>query len=227
MELFVYSDESGVLDKKHNDFFVFGGLLFLSKEDKDNFNRKYLHAERALRSNDKYQDTPELKASAISNNDKGKLYRSTNQSLRFGVVIDERKMLDSIFEEKKSKQRFLDYAFKIGLKRFLQSLINNGTINPYEIDKINVFVDEHTTATNGKYELHEALLQEFKYGTYNENWSKKFPPIFPGLNDLDLQYCDSSKKPLVRAADIIANKIYHAALTNTTEELKVHITYLP
>ena len=35
MNLFVYSDESGVFDHKHNDLFVFGGLVFLSKEDKD------------------------------------------------------------------------------------------------------------------------------------------------------------------------------------------------
>ena len=49
MDIFIYSDESGVFDKKHNDFFVFGGLMFLSKDDKDNFNRKYLNAEKTVR----------------------------------------------------------------------------------------------------------------------------------------------------------------------------------
>ena len=27
MRIFIYSDESGVFDKKHNDIFVYGGLI--------------------------------------------------------------------------------------------------------------------------------------------------------------------------------------------------------
>ena len=34
MNIFVYSDESGVFDNKHNDFFVFGGLIILGTEEK-------------------------------------------------------------------------------------------------------------------------------------------------------------------------------------------------
>ena len=33
MNLYIYSDESGVFDKVHNDIYVYGGVLFLSKED--------------------------------------------------------------------------------------------------------------------------------------------------------------------------------------------------
>lgn len=49
MDLFIYSDESGVFDKVHNEIFVFGGLIFLGKEEKDVYNRKYLAAEKAIR----------------------------------------------------------------------------------------------------------------------------------------------------------------------------------
>ena len=35
MNIFVYADESGVLDPKHNEYFVFGGLIFLGKDAKD------------------------------------------------------------------------------------------------------------------------------------------------------------------------------------------------
>lgn len=49
MDLFIYSDESGVFDKVHNEIFVYGGLIFLSKEEKDDYNRKYLTAEKAIR----------------------------------------------------------------------------------------------------------------------------------------------------------------------------------
>ncbi len=34
MNIYVYSDESGVFDKEHNDCFVFGGLILLGTEDK-------------------------------------------------------------------------------------------------------------------------------------------------------------------------------------------------
>ena len=49
MDLFVYSDESGVFDYKHNKIFTFGGLIFIGKEQKDIATRKFLHAERCLR----------------------------------------------------------------------------------------------------------------------------------------------------------------------------------
>ena len=74
-------------------------------------------------------------------------------------------------------------------------------------------MDEHTTATSGKYELREALEQEFKNGTFNYNWAKFYPPIFPQLEGVELKFCNSSKATLVRAADVIANKIYYLART--------------
>lgn len=42
MEIYVYSDESGVFDKKHNDVFVYGGLIFLKKQDVTDCARRYL-----------------------------------------------------------------------------------------------------------------------------------------------------------------------------------------
>ena len=31
VDLYIYSDESGVFDKAHNEIFVYGGLIFLGK----------------------------------------------------------------------------------------------------------------------------------------------------------------------------------------------------
>ena len=47
--------------------------------------------------------------------------------------------------------------------------------------------------------------------TFNTNYSRFFPPIFPDLKDVQLEFCDSSapNKRLVRGADIVANKIYY------------------
>ena len=82
MNIFVYSDESGVLDKAHNDIFAFGGLVFLSKDEKDIASRKYHAAERIVRNSGDYGNV-EIKASTIIAKEKRKLYRS----LRCGAEV--------------------------------------------------------------------------------------------------------------------------------------------
>lgn len=227
MDLFIYSDESGVFDKEHNEIFVYGGLIFLSKKEKDNCSRKYLAAERAIR-NGHYSSDAELKACRVSNKEKGKLYRSLNNTIRFGIVINQRNVLGRVFLSKKDKQRYLDYAYKIGLKKALQRLIEEEKINAGEISTVHIYNDEHTTATNGRYELREGLEQEFKLGTYNLGYNKFFPPLFEGMNGIELLFCDSSKITLIRAADIVANRIYHMALNRKLDSLKdVYLFTLP
>lgn len=215
MNIFVYSDESGVFDKFHNDFFVFGGLMFLSKDDRDVWSRKYIAAEKAVRSSEKMRTDIEVKATTISNKSKSKLYRSLNQAEKFGVVVKQKKLLDSLFDNKKGKQRYLDWAYKMSVKTKFLELIRNGQIVADNITGIYFFVDEHTTATNGIYELRESLEQEFKYGTYNYDWMTFHPPIFPNLQIVKVEYCNSATKTLVRAADIVANHVYHEAIENS------------
>ena len=211
MDLFIYSDESGVFDKAHNDVFVFGGLVFLSKEDKDRHARLYLRAERTVRDAEQLAPEVEAKATVIAYKSKGKLYRSLRGAHRFGVVVRQALVLDSIFADKKTKQRYLDYAYKIAVKRKFERLIRTRVIKPEDVHSLHFFVDEHTTATNGKYELREALEQEFRFGTYNFHYSKFFPPIFPNLKSVEVAYCNSRVQTLVRAADIVANKLFYYA----------------
>lgn len=227
MDLFIYSDESGVFDKKHNEVFVYGGLIFFGKSQKDDYSRKYLAAERPIRFG-KYSRNEELKACKITNKEKGKLYRAMNGATRFGIIIDQKRVLERIFQSKKDKQRYLDYAYKIGLKRALQKLIKEGKINADEIESIYVFNDEHSTATNGRYELREGLEQELKLGTYNFRYDKYFPPVFSAMKGIMLDFCDSSVVPLIRAADITANRIYYLVLNKQIEKLNdVYLTTLP
>lgn len=231
MDLFIYSDESGVFDKIHNDIYVFGGLLFLSKEQKEICSRKYSAAEKRIRASENIQYSQEIKASTISNKSKNKLYRSLNAEQKFAVIINQKSILDQIFKSKKDKQRYLDYAYKISIKRKFENLISNGFINPQEVKCIRFFIDEHTTATNGRYELKELLEQEFKRGTYNRDYGKYFPPIFPDLNCVNLEFCNSASKTLVRAADIVANKVYHMAIEGndftSLNNNNLYVTKLP
>lgn len=231
MHLYIYSDESGVFDKAHNDLFVFGGLVFLSKEEKDLWSRKYLHAEQCIKKIENMDNRAEVKATAISNKSKNKLYRALRGVKRFGVIVRQKLLFDRIFSEKKSKQRFLDYAYKIAVKRKFQNLIRQRLIAADTIEALHFFVDEHTTATNGKYELREGLEQEFRFGTYNYNYSKYFDPLFPYVKTVDLKFCNSCDRTLIRAADIVANKLFYYANKNQLQEQwtdeNLFISYLP
>lgn len=231
MNIYIYSDESGVFDKEHNDYFVFGGIILLGTEDKENWSRKYSSVEKILRTSKDVDKDYELKATQVTNKEKGKLFRSLNACQKFGVVIREQRVLDRIYLSKKDKQRYLDYAYKIAVKRAFEFLIREKLINPEEIDRIYFYVDEHTTATNGRYELQEALEQEFKLGTYNYKYEEYFPPIFPNMKDVQVQYCNSKSKLMVRAADIVANKIYFLAKNEMCDDLKkiqnLFLSYLP
>ena len=40
MNLYIYSDESGVFDKAHNNYFVFGGIICIDNNEKEMLSRK-------------------------------------------------------------------------------------------------------------------------------------------------------------------------------------------
>ncbi|MGN0902413.1 MAG: DUF3800 domain-containing protein [Succinivibrio sp.] len=223
MDLFIYSDESGVFDHLHEDYFVFAGIICIGKDQKDENIRKYKNVEKILRQNQNYSANNELKASILSPKDKGKIFRSLNNSYKFAVIIylKEIKIIE-IFSNKKSKQRYLDYAYKIAVKRALINLLNRKVINKQEIENIYFYVDEHTTATNGRYELKEAIEQELKIGTFNYNYNYFYAPVFPDIKAVQLQYCNSQKMHLVRAADIIANKVYYCIKNQKMDNLRIH-----
>lgn len=59
-------------------------------------------------------------------------------------------------------------------------------------------------------------------------YDKFFPPIFENMGSIELKFCDSAKVPLIRAADIVANRIYYMALNRNIEKLNgIYITTLP
>lgn len=227
MKIFIHVDESGVFDVAHNDYYIYGGVIVFSREKAEVCARKYSAAENAIRH--KHPKGMELKACQISNSDKNKLFRSLNQYCKFGVVINQNDLMARIFKSKKDKQRYLDYALKIGLKRAFEQLIEKHPRIKSEAEMIIVNADEHTTATNGRYELREGLLSEFKNGTYNMKYDKFYAPVFDRLKDVHVNYCDSEKKTLVRCADIVANKIYHSATRGKRmdEIPNLILTYLP
>lgn len=214
MNIYIYSDESGTFDYKHNDYFVFGGVILFGEDEKDECSRKYAHVENLLKETKKYKPKTELKACHISNSEKGKFYRSLNNTYKFCVLLKQKYIKKEIFDNKKHKQRYLDYAYKLVLKKCFKELINKRCIKPDDVENIVVYCDEHITATDGKYELRENLLNEFKNGTFNPEWNLFYEPIFPHLYDVKVEFCDSKTTRLIRAADIIANHCWHQAISN-------------
>lgn len=209
MNIFVYGDESGNFDQKHS-VFVFGGVIFLDKDSKDSAERRYKKAEDLLRT--EYGDI-ELKASLIKRKHRFGLFRALNHCYRYAFIVEIDQVHKRIFDNKKSKQRYLDYVFRIGLKRFFENLIRQGILNPKNVENIYIRFDEHQTATDGKYELCESIEQEFKIGMFNLNFSTFHEPIFPDMKGrITLRYCDSKDVILIRASDIVANRALGLAL---------------
>ena len=108
INIFIYSDESGVFDKVHNEKFVFGGLIFIDKTQKEICERKYKKAEEVIYKSGTVCKGNEIKASKITNSQKTKLFRSLNNQYKFGIIINQSQVLDRIYESKKDKQRYLD-----------------------------------------------------------------------------------------------------------------------
>ncbi len=219
MNIYIYSDESGVFDKVHNDYYVYGGLILLGKKQRDDCIHKYANVEKVIRSSGCYVDDIELKACFLSNKDKAKIYRSLNGFYKFACIVKEKYVHDLFFAHKKDKQRYLDYVYKLGVKNALQEMMEASVFAADDVDDLCFYIDEHTTATNGLYELREGIEEEFKRGTLNFKYNRYFPPILPKMSSVNLQYCNSAKVRLVRAADIIANHIFHAAVADNISGL--------
>ncbi len=232
VNIYIYTDESGTFDCLQGKFFVYGGLLFLDEESRETCSRKYSAVEHAVRDECAFSDEIELKACALSFAERQRLFRVTNKEYRFGVVvrIQNLRIREKIAYDKKEKQRYLDYAFKITIKRFFEYLIRKGTIVPDDIANIHFYIDQHTTATNGRYELEESLKKEFLFGTNNFSYDCHFAPLFTKAKSVKVTYCDSKHITLIRAADIIANRIYYKArheMLDYSPSDNFHIITLP
>lgn len=215
----------------HEHYFVFGGfILDASKGEVSKLASLYKNIECTLRQKEEYKDIGELKANNLSNRDKRFAFSKMRSFFKFGVVVDLSKVLPRIFTDKKSKQRYQDFAYKIGVRKAFEHLIRIGVLSPEDDLTLHFFTDEHHTATDGRYELEEALLQEFKEGTYNFNFMKYYEPLFPNMRKLNLKMEDSTQSLLIRAADIVANRLYYEKERGSIRNLKgqnMYITLLP
>lgn len=213
MNLFIYSDESGTFSKK-SKLFLFAGYIFVSKEQKDKHLFWFKQKEKAFKIKNNISN--ELKGSKITIEQKATLTKKLNNVFKFSVVINIKDIYDSILSSKRTKQRYLDFAYKLGLKNALNKMIRKRIINPDEVTNMFIFQDEHTTATDGFYELKSSLKQEFKDGIIDiEGFYHE--PLFKNLKSLEVKLCNSKNNTLIRASDLLCNLIW----TNINNDNKI------
>lgn len=123
-------------------------------------------------------------------------------------MVDLSRVQSHVMLNKKSRQRFKDYALKRVVKNLFKKLLNQGLIDKGENIELFVNIDQQGFATNGLYGLGDGILEELKYGITNFNYGTFYPPILEGEFKVHTKSCVSENDYLIQAADILANRIW-------------------
>lgn len=231
MDIYVFSDESGIFDYKSHEYFVYGGIIIIGKQEMDSLSRRYSALEKNLRKKSKYKNLSELKATYLEEKDRKRLLNIFNGTYKFCVVIKQRKLDTSrIFKDSKSKQRYLDFAYKLTLRRTLEEMVARGTLLPEDSFRLIISEDNHHIATNALFSKEESIHTELKEGVYRSRFGMFYPPVFRNLESVEISLKDSTTNSLIRGADIIANSVYVALIKG--EDIPIfgdlsHIEILP
>ena len=231
MDVYVFSDESGIFDYKSHEYFVYAGIIIIGKQEMDSLSRRYSAMEKNLRKKSKYKNMPELKAAFLDEKDRKKLLNVFSDSFKFCVVIRQRKLDTArIFKDAKSKQRYLDFAYKLALRRALEEMVARGSLLPEDSFRLIINEDNHHIATNSLYSKEESIHTELKEGIYRSRFGQFYPPVFRNLESVDISLKDSTTNSLIRGADIVANSVYVSLIKNGAlppDEDLIHIEILP
>lgn len=208
-EIYINLDDSGKLTNKEK-ISVYGGIVFLSKQEKDKFITQYRKIITEIKCsyckvcNNK---CPEIKNTNIKAADKRRIMNYLKKYYIIGLVTKNDSVFEHIKEDKSAKGRFIDYSIRRLIKEIINELIKKEKINPYKPLKIIINIDEQSTKSNGYYNLKDGLYEELKYGILNYNYSKKFEPLIFDKLEIRVSYQDSGKSYVVQAADLLAGTI--------------------
>ena len=220
-EIYINMDDSGKLSP-HEQVCVYGGIIFLSKKDKDKFITQYRSIIKNIRC--KYchksecnHKCPEIKNTNILPNDKRRLMNYIKKYCVIALVINNNLVYNHILESKGAKGRFIDYAIRRVIKESIKILIKNHEVNAYQNTKLIINIDEQSTKNNGYYNLKDGLFEELKHGISNYNYGAIISPIIHGEFTLSLSYQNSANSYVVQAADLLAGTIRHKSLQAITD----------
>lgn len=206
-EIYIFIDDSGVFHRNSNsEYFVYAGYVFNDRTTLDNEKRKYRTLVKEIKKETGLEG--ELKSYGLDFNLRRALFNVMRANHSLSVCTNLNKIHDNIINQKRSIQRFKDYALKRAIKEKIRQLIDQAIIDPYEELTINIYVDEQTTASNGLYLLKDSVLEELKYGIMNFDYGKFHEPIIHGKLTVKVMYCESSCNYMIQASDILANRYY-------------------
>lgn len=207
--LIIFVDDSGTLHKNSpHDYFIYAGYIFCNKEEKDKARREYKSLNKRIAK--EFTDLDELKGSNLPSKNKRALYNVMRGYESFSASVNIGKVYEPMKTDKKSIVRYKDYVLKLTIKNKINKLIEDKKIDPHLDTKIEIYVDEQLTCTDGFYSLESSIFEEFKYGIVNFSYNVKFNPIFFGQLEVKANFCDSKTNYLVQASDILANRIFSA-----------------
>ena len=216
-EIYINLDDSGKLTNKEK-ISVYGGLLFLSKKEKDKFITQYrtiINDIKCSYCNACNKKCPEIKNTNIKNGDKRRIMNYLNRYYTIALVIKNYNVYDYIKQSKSAKGIFIDYSLRRLIKEIIKTLIKEEKIDPNKAIRLIINIDQQSTKSNGYYNLHDGLIEELKHGISNYNYfSQKVPIIFSDL-EVKISYQDSGKSYVVQAADLLAGTIRKKAIDNS------------
>lgn len=221
-EIYISLDDSGKISTKEA-ICVYGGLVFLSKKEKDKFITQYRAIINDIKCNyccrNCDRKCPEIKNTTIKANDKRRIMNYIKKYYIACVVINNERIYQHIINDKASKGRFVDYSLKRLIKEILINLINKGRINPFQDIRVIINIDEQSTKSNGYYNLRNGIVEELKYGINNFNYDIVYKPIIYSNLEVRVTYQDSKYSYLIQASDLITGTIRREMLDKKQDKL--------
>lgn len=222
-EVYINIDDSGKLSKKESCC-VYGGIVFLSKHEKDKFITQYRSIVKSLKCkycentiNSCNNKCPEIKSSLLKNSDRRRFINYINNYYVIACMVKNQLVYDSILSDKAAKGRYLDYVLRRTIKDVISNLIKLNKIDPNKPLRLILNIDEQTTKSNGYYNLKDGLNEELVHGIINFNYDKVYSPILFGGLTIQLQYQHSDQSYTIQAADLIAGTVRMAMIKHTNK----------
>ncbi len=230
-EIFILMDDSVKLNK-NEPCCIYGGLFFYSSKEYMNFINKYKSIVKSIRCKYCKQDNQncdkeciEIKGTTkIKASDKRRLFNLLKKQNNFGVFINNRKVKESIMNNKASRGRFCDYAQKRIIKQVVLYSIRNNMIDPNKSLKLYIKSDECKTKSNGYYNLKDSIYEELVNGIINYDYSKFHEPILNNILEISYRVYDSKKHFGIQSADMISHYLHRQYNLLLTKQVDISST---
>lgn len=226
-EIFILMDDSGKLNSNENSC-IFGGLFFFSNKDYINYINKYKSVINSIKckycnqnKNNCNNNCIEIKGTTkIKAKDSRRLFNLIKKEYNYGVFINNKKIYDSIMQDKSARGRYTDYAQKRVIKEIILYAINNQKIDITKPVYLNIKIDDAKTKSNGYYNLKDSIYEELVNGIINYDYSIIHKPILKNGLNIKVKNYNSKYNFGIQSADIISHylhKKYELYLTKGTD----------